>query len=779
MLKHVLHKTPLVRLKSNFKSIPLFSTNNNNNNTIKLNSHYKNNNTSSNAFHSDINILNYFNNFNINKRSYHFSISSSSLHHHNQHFLEEFKKHLNQEQYEAVTYDYLSPLCVYSGPGSGKTKVITYKIAYLIKYFNLNPENIFAMTFTNKAAKEMKSRISHLLKDNSLNFEYVGTFHSICTLILRKFGDYLEGFSSNFTIMDESDKNYLIKKIMKFTTNEKILEYFEENKDIEISDIIYEMSKAKKNLNDSNNNTVNNRRNVIGEIIEEYEEYKKLNKLLDFDDILVYAYKLLSENERIAKYYSNKCHALLVDEFQDTDSLQYKIIKYLCNDRRNLFVVGDADQNIYSWRFSDASIMNHTIFKEFPNMKTIYLSQNYRSTKSIINVSKLIISENKLRKHQEFKTNNMRGLPVCLINEETGDREAFIIGDEILKLIAASNGKLKFSDFAVLIRANHYSQVFEKTFSQLGINYHLVGLFKFYDRKEIKDILSYCRLIDNTNDNVAFERCISTPRRGFGEKTLLNIANTAKEKNISSFELVKRIANEEYTLKGVYPKKCKEFVDCILELKALDVPPSQLINEITTRIGYEEYLRQSTTNEDEISNRMENINELSHAIYTYELEAKIDEEAMEKERATTILLREFLRSISLVQENPSEDKQKDSVTISTIHSAKGLEFGVVFVPAVESGNIPYSRAKNHQEIEEERRILYVACTRAKSLLYLSYANSRYKFGSNATCTPSNFLKPLENASEVTKKSISKLLETQGVLYRGLFEKTVDLITKTR
>ncbi|KAL9649787.1 hypothetical protein ABK040_009601 [Willaertia magna] len=698
---------------------------------------------------------------------------------------EELIKILNPQQFEAVTHPSNLPISVYAGPGSGKTKVITYRIAYLIKHYNLKPENIFAMTFTNKAANEMKHRIISLLNNNNnntstltssneqhnpLDFCYMGTFHSICAKILRKHANYLSGLDRNYNILDDTDQKQLLLNICKQSGNLKIRKYFGK-KDVEkkLSPMVISqaISKAKNNQQTAKdfkdsleisfpknsyniNNSFKEQQEVIAEIFMEYEILLKDNKLLDFDDLLLKVVILFETSKKVRDYYSERCHALLIDEFQDVNTLQYKISKYLCEKRRNIFVVGDVDQNIYSWRNSNVTIMQ-TIMEEFPNIKTVSLFKNYRSTQNILTISNMIIEENTNRLKRSLQSENNMGLPVCIKENDDGEAEATFVATEILKLIKQSNSTLNFSDFAVLVRINAASRSFENTFVSYGIKYKVIGCYKFYDRMEVKDILGYARLLVNPNDNISFNRIINVPKRGIGEKSLKDIETKSKELGISNYELLRQICLEKRSVSGITVRKgLKEFVNTIEDLKKLNFyeQPKTLLTAIINKINYKEYLQ--NYDKSSFDTRWENITELINVCAEFELKEKVVATTMEKNNEDTehkeTLVSKFLHNIALVPDNfnegESDENNNNLVTISTIHSAKGLEFGIVFVAGVEEGTLPFYRAEKPSEIEEERRLLFVACTRAKGLLYLTSADTRFKFGENKSCSKSHFLNPL-------------------------------------
>ncbi|KAG2389462.1 hypothetical protein C9374_014022 [Naegleria lovaniensis] len=708
--------------------------------------------------------------------------------------LESIKNSLNPEQYKAVISDETLPVCVYSGPGSGKTKTITYRIAYLTVIKKIHPSNIYAMTFTNKAANEMKSRVYQLISqfDSGKVIEegdycHLGTFHAICAKILRRHANKVRSnLTTSFTILDSQDQQAIVNSILKESDNSIISEFVSGRKHnlqkvLSAATIIHDISGAKNRqlsasqfaqevkelyrskqgsrnyLNSYRNNTndPNKIKEVIAQVYIEYERYLQENNMLDFDDLLVNVCTLFHKCPEILRQYSEHCKALLVDEFQDTNSLQYKIAKALSSKYKNIFVVGDVDQNIYTWRFSDCSLMKK-LLNEFPNMKTVLLNQNYRSTKNILKVSDEIIAQNtdRIREENLFTFNNT-GIPVSIHSVDSSEAEANFVASEILKLINTSNGKLSFRDFCVLIRINASSRSFENAFALKGIKYRVLGCFKFYDRMEVKDIISYARIVDNVNDDMAFERCINIPKRGIGESSLASLKKAAKAQNLSCYETIRLVCKEKKKISGVQAKKgFKEFIDLIDSIKAKqETSPKNILNAIVKGINYKSYLEeyeQSTA-----QTRFENVMELLNISAEFEMK---DKDAN---------LTSFLHNISLIPDNFNEGEtdSNDQVTLSTIHSAKGLEYGIVFVCGLEEGGIPFYRAESKAEIEEERRLLFVACTRAQSCLSLTYSSYRLRGGENAHCEVSRFLEPI---IEIANKAKSPHIA---------FEKPSTLINK--
>ena len=628
------------------------------------------------------------------------------------------------------------------------------------------------MTFTNKAANEMKHRVQALIKryhpeadnEQQVEFPHLGTFHSICAKILRKYISRARPhLKSSFTILDASDQHAIVLNICKKSENRTIRQYLLKGMSIEKKlhpkTVCHYMSGAKNRelyaeeyLNEVEMQTSNlldllqQEKLVSAHIFVEYERFLTLNNMVDFDDLLVFTCELFKNCPEVLHKYSEQCTALLVDEFQDTNTLQYKIAKGLSSKRRNMFVVGDVDQNIYTFRYSDCSIMQQ-ISKEYPNVKVVLLNENYRSTQNILALSDKIISQNSGRiQEKKLVTSNNVGLPNSLMAYRSSDDEAADVANEISRLILKSNGQLKFSDFAVLIRINSSSRAFEQAFVKKGINYRILGCFKFFDRMEVKDLLAYARMVDNTDDDMAFTRCINVPKRGIGESTITNILKAAKDEKISAFELIRQLCQEKKMVEGVKPKKgLKEFVDLIETLKKTPDAKSVFEN-IVCLIDYKKYLEEYERSS--WKTRWENVQELLDISAEFTMKEMSDNS-----------LRTFLHNMSLTPDNFKEGETNNNnvATISTIHSAKGLEFGFVFVTGVENGTIPFYRAEELPQIEEECRLLFVACTRAQYGLSITYCSTRFKGSSDRTCELSTFLVPI-----IKKKKLFTIIQTRSL-----------------
>ena len=653
--------------------------------------------------------------------------------------MEEILKGLNDKQYEAVI-NTEGPCLVIAGAGSGKTKVLTHKIAYLMQEKNVLPWNILAITFTNKAANEMKERIEKLVGD-AVKDMWIGTFHSICVRILRKFIDRI-GFDSSFIIFDASDQRTLVKQCLKdLQLDEKI---FSDRS------VISEISNAKNDMlePDAYAAQVNGefRKIKIAEIYELYQKRLKENNAIDFDDIINYTIKILNQNEDILDYYSNKFKYVLVDEYQDTNKSQFTLVKMLASKNGNITVVGDNDQGIYSFRGADISnILNFE--KDFPGTKIIKLEQNYRCTGNILNVANAIIKNNEVKYDKKLWTENEEGkLPKVFSADNEYDEGRYIVEQiEHLK----REEYYKYSDFAVLYRMNTQSRAIEDILRREDIPYKIIGGLKFYERKEIKDIISYLRLVQNTADNLSLNRIINEPKRGIGKTSLDNIAQVAEQNGVSMYDVIKNA--EQYGLNRVYLNS-REFISCMEEIisKKDSLKISELIKMILKNTGYTRALENENTVEAE--NRIANLDEFLTVAIEFE------EENAENS------LSDFLEGITLSSDIDNMEEEEESVTLMTLHSAKGLEFPVVFLVGMEEGIFPgYKSIGEQKELEEERRLCYVGVTRAKENLYLTNSKQRTTFGSTTHNPPSRFLQEIPKElldgydEAINKKSIKDLI----------------------
>ena len=629
--------------------------------------------------------------------------------------MQDILKGLNDKQYEAVVKTQ-GPCLVIAGAGSGKTKVLTHKIAYLIEHEGAKPWDILAITFTNKAANEMKERITNLIGESAKDI-WMGTFHSICVKILRRFIDRI-GFDSSFIIFDTSDQKTLVKGCLR---------------DLGIDDkmftdrsVLSEISNAKNEMLEPDQYQIRAngdfRKEKIATVYELYQKRLKENNAIDFDDIINYTLKILLENPDIMEYYSNKFKYVLVDEYQDTNKSQFTLVTMLASKHGNITVVGDNDQGIYSFRGADISnILNFE--KDFPGTKIIKLEQNYRCTGNILKAANAVIKNNEVKYKKELWTQNEEGnLPKVYQAKNEYDEGAYVVEQiEHLK----REEYYKYSDFAILYRMNTQSRAIEDILRRENIPYRIIGGLKFYERKEIKDIIAYLRLIQNGNDNLSLKRIINEPKRGIGKTSLDKVEQLSIQTGISMYEIIKDA--EQYGLNRVYLNS-REFVNCIEELKAKkeELPISELIKQTLKKSGYTKALENENTIEAE--NRIENLDEF--------LTVAIEFEEQEAENT----LSAFLEGITLSSDIDNLEDDEEYVTLMTLHSAKGLEFPVVFLVGMEEGIFPgYKSISEPTELEEERRLCYVGITRAKEHLFLTCSKQRTIFGSTSYNPVSRFL----------------------------------------
>lgn len=631
--------------------------------------------------------------------------------------MQEILKGLNDKQYEAViTTD--GPCLVIAGAGSGKTKVLTHKIAYLMGEKQIAPWNILAITFTNKAANEMKNRIEGLVGD-AVKDMWIGTFHSICVRILRRYIDRI-GFDSSFIIFDTSDQKTLVKQCM------KTLEI--DDKTFNEKSVISEISNAKNEMLEPSQYSARvsvgeYRKQKIASIYELYQKRLKENNAIDFDDIINYTIKILIENPDVLEYYTNKFKYVLVDEYQDTNKAQFTLVTLFASRYGNITVVGDNDQGIYSFRGADISnILNFE--KDFIGTKIIKLEQNYRCTGNILKLANAVIKKNEVKYEKKLWTENDIGNFPKIYSANNEYDEGSYIAEQINRL--RREEYYKHSDFAVLYRMNTQSRAIEDILRRENISYKIVGGLKFYERKEIKDIISYLRLVQNTSDNLSLTRIINEPKRGIGKTSLDSVAKISEENSISMYEIIKNA--EQYGLNRVYLNS-REFINAIEEIisKKDNLQISELIKLILNKTGYTKALELENTIEAE--NRIENLNEF--------LTVAIEFEEQEVENS----LSNFLEGITLSSDLDNVTDEDDNVTLMTLHSAKGLEFPVVFLVGMEEGIFPGHKSIGEpKELEEERRLCYVGVTRAKENLFLTCARQRTTFGSTS-CNPiSRFIK---------------------------------------
>jgi DNA helicase-2/ATP-dependent DNA helicase PcrA len=625
---------------------------------------------------------------------------------------------LNDKQKEAVLATE-GPCLVIAGAGSGKTKVLTYKIAYLLSEKNVKPWNILSITFTNKAANEMKQRVEKLVGEASQEM-WLGTFHSICVRILRRFIDRI-GFDTTFLIFDSTDQRTLVKECIKSIGLDDKL-FTDRSVLSEISNGKNDMLEPKAYQVKYNGDF---RKEKIGEVYELYQKKLKENNALDFDDIINYTIKILTENPDVLEYYTEKFKYVLVDEYQDTNKAQFMLVSILASKYGNITVVGDNDQGIYSFRGADiTNILNFE--KDFPGSKIVKLEQNYRCTGNILKAANAVIKNNENKYDKKLWTENEEGKLPCIYKAEDEYDEASYIVKQINML--KMEEYLKLSDFVILYRMNSQSRAIEDIFRRENIPYKIIGGLKFYERKEIKDIIAYLRLIFNTSDNLSLKRIINEPKRGIGKTSLDNIQDISDKTGKSMYEIIKYA--EQYELNRVKANSI-QFVEVIEELRKQvnQIPISELIKLTLNKTGYVKALENENTIEAE--SRIQNLEEFLTVAIEFE------------EQMAENTLAEFLESISLTSDIDNMEESEDTVTLMTLHSAKGLEFPVVFLVGMEEGIFPgYKSIGEIKELEEERRLFYVGITRAMQYLYLTCAKRRTIFGSTSYNQMSRFLKEI-------------------------------------
>ncbi len=627
----------------------------------------------------------------------------------------DFNETLNDQQLVAVNCNEGNKL-VLAGAGSGKTRVLTYRVAKLIKDFNIRPSDIMALTFTNKASREMKERLETLLKISSQGL-WFGTFHGICRRILKIHWREAE-LSERFTILDSQDQLRLVKRIIK-TNN--------------LDDKLYDSKSIQSFINRKKDNGI--RSNKINEkddevyvlVYKDYESILKQTHSVDFADLILKTYELLSDNENILSYYTNRFKHIMVDEFQDTNLLQFKLLKLLNNNSGSMYAVGDDDQSIYGWRGAlSKNIKNYT--DQFIDVEIFKLEQNYRSTDKILNVANSLITHNKNRLGKELWTNSSRGDQVKIFEAYNNDEESAFIVDKIKMLVRDG---FKKSEIAILYRNNFLSRRLEEELNRRGMPYVIYGGFRFFERAEIKDMVAYLRIIVNPDDDSAFERTINNPPRGIGQKTIDIIRNIAKENNISLWKTIKSFEDNSYKEITTRVKSALTNYINIIENIALDLNDHSL-DEILIRIYKESNLKTyfSEQKGEESISKQENIEELFVTAENF-IKNNIDSENV---------IDEFLDNAALEAGDYQSKLDEDPVQLMTIHSAKGLEFPVVFLTGLEEGIFPNENRKSGNDfLEEERRLCYVAITRAMKLLYITYANARYLHGSYNYLMPSRFI----------------------------------------
>ena len=631
---------------------------------------------------------------------------------------------LNPAQREAVEA-IEGPVLILAGPGSGKTRVITHRVAYLVQRCGVSPHHIMAVTFTNKAAREMRERLGQLLGQAAEALS-LGTFHAICARMLRREGKAI-GLDSSFVIYDEDDQLSLMKQALE--------ELNLDPKQYAPQALRSAIGAAKSRLIDPKDyaqRVSSYFEEIVHRVYQRYQQLLSQGRAVDFDDLLMKTVQLFQDQPQILNRYQSKYVHILVDEFQDTNIVQYMLMKQLAGKYRNLCVVGDPDQSIYSWRFAD--LRNILSFeKDYPEAKVVFLEQNYRSTKTILEVASDVISANVQRKPKKLWTENEDGASVTVIESYNAEEEAQSVVNEIEKLIGQEQISLK--DCAVMYRVNAQSRALEETFLRYGVPYKLVGGTRFYQRREVKDIIAYLRLINNPQDNVSLSRIINVPVRGIGQRTLSHLQDWAKAHDIPLFEALKQVSHNpiaseaKQSLASRTIQALAGFAAIVskLTVQSRELSLSGLLDEILGHTGYREYILAKENGEE----KWENIMELRNVASEYD--------ELDPEEALTI----FLEKVSLVSDIDELDERADAVTLITLHQAKGLEFPAVFIVGLEEGILPHRKSfDDPEQMEEERRLCYVGITRAKERLYLLRSYRRSLFGGSTANPPSRFLQDI-------------------------------------
>ena len=623
---------------------------------------------------------------------------------------------LNKEQQQAVQHTE-GPLLILAGAGSGKTKVLTVRIAHLLAQ-GVNPYEILAITFTNKAAKEMKSRVEGLVGDVA-NRIWLSTFHSFCAKFLRFEIDSFLGYNSNFTIYDTSDSQAVIKAALKALNLD--------DKYYPVGAMIAAISDAKNKLlfaSDFRKQARDFYQQKVADVYEYYERELRKNNALDFDDLLLVAVKLLQSNATVLDKYSHRFRYVMIDEYQDTNHAQYLLAKLLASHWKNIAVVGDADQSIYAWRGAD--IQNILDFeKDYPNCTSIKLEQNYRSTKIILDAANAVIDNNEGRPKKNLWTDKTEGAKIQHFTAQSEHEEAAFIGDTIAKKHDIHD--LPYGDMAILYRTNAQSRVLEEALIKRALPYTMVGGTKFYDRKEIKDVLAYLRVLYNPFDDLSLLRIINVPKRSIGATTVAKLQEYARANGTSLFMTLTQLHLID-SIKGKTKEKLEEFGILIFTLvsEMENRTVLDILESILDRTGYLAQLEESTDPQDQA--RAENIGEL----------LSVAKDFQDTNPSGTV--EDFLEQVALVNDVDSFEQEESKVTLMTLHAAKGLEFPIVFLCGLEEGLFPHSRTlMNPEEIEEERRLAYVGITRAEKELYISNATTRTVFGRTSSYLPSRFI----------------------------------------
>lgn len=678
--------------------------------------------------------------------------------------MEKLLENLNKEQQEAVQTTQ-GPLLILAGAGSGKTKVLTTRIAYMIQH-GVRPRNILAVTFTNKAAKEMKERIGKIIGEDTVKYMWVGTFHGICGRILRENIDKYntstgKHLDKNFTIYDDSDTNQIITRTIK---------------KLNLDDKVYQtklvksvISNAKNKMQDAHTFATFARdfkSQKIASIYEEYEKSLNNNNAIDFDDMLMLTVKLLEQNEEVRQQYYDRFQHIMVDEYQDTNLAQYKLVNMLYTNlskdvpqERSLCVVGDVDQSIYSWRGADFTIIMN-FQKDYPKTKLIKLEQNYRSTAHILNAANAVIENNNERVDKVLYSNKGEGEKLSYyIADDEADEANYIVSN--IKRTAHGN----YNQFAILYRTNNQSRALEEACMATGVPYRIYGGTKFYDRAEVKTVICYLKLINNTDDSQSLRRVINIPKRGIGETTLKNLSDFANSRDISLFEAIKIC--EESDINAKTQSKLKDFANLIYKFQ--QAKDSYTLKEFVTLVieksGYLAELQAKAVSDPEVQDDINNLQEL----------VNVAEEFIPEEEDN--ILGEFLQQVALVSDLDSMVDEANNVTMMTLHAAKGLEFPIVFIAGMDEGIFPSQRTLQvPSEVEEERRLMYVGITRAEEKLYLVSAKRRQTWGEYRYYNPSRFIEEIPHNLIESTESESRM--SNSSTFRNAVSKARESYAKT-
>ena len=647
---------------------------------------------------------------------------------------------LNEQQKTAVTTP-PGPVLVLAGPGSGKTRVLTFRIAYLVQELRINPWNILAVTFTNKAAKEMRHRVEELM-DGRLRGLTMGTFHSICARILRQETDVLTYYDRDFVIFDTADQQQVVKQAL--------ADLNLDDKKFPVNKMLNGISNAKNELITPDIYTATNYiAEVTKRIYTRYQDILHVNNAMDFDDLLMNVVHLFDEQPQVLQKYQEKYQHILVDEFQDTNTAQYGLLNRIASAHANILVVGDSDQSIYKWRGAD--YRNIGKFREsYPEADVILLEQNYRSTQLILDAAKAVILHNPNRVHKDLFTERKGGEKLVLRETYDENEEAETIVNNIEKLLLSG---YSLNDCAVMYRTNAQSRVLEEMFMRTTIPYRLVGATQFYKRREVKDALAYMRLIHNPLDSISFNRVINTPTRGIGAKTQQNLREWAMANGWQPTEALIKLATDPEVQHPFRSRALNALTDFGQMLNAwITVRESATVGELMDMVldqtNYRRYITDGARDEDEARDRWDNVMELRNVAVT----------------GGSTTLTDFLEQVALVSETDNLEENPNAVTLLTLHAAKGLEYRIVFLCGLEDGILPHSRSMEDAEsLAEERRLFYVGLTRAKDRVYLSHAFRRTFYGETEIAIPSRFLRdiPMELVEGATAKKRRQETKTRA------------------